>query len=66
MQITVNSQPREVPEGTTLARLVEDLGLRRDRIAAERNLKVVPKAQYEATALREGDRLEIVTFVGGG
>lgn len=66
MKVTVNGQTREVPPGTTLAALVRQLNVRTDRIATERNLKVVPKAQYEATVLQEGDKLEVVTFVGGG
>ena len=66
MKITVNGSAREVPEGTTLKALVELLALKGDRIACERNLDVVPRAQYAETKLNEGDKLEIVTFVGGG
>ncbi|RIK60070.1 MAG: thiamine biosynthesis protein ThiS [Planctomycetota bacterium] len=66
MRITVNGQPREVPEGTTLKALVELLALKGDRIACERNLEVVPRAKYAETKLADGDKLEIVTFVGGG
>ncbi|MBP9893239.1 MAG: sulfur carrier protein ThiS [Planctomycetes bacterium] len=66
MKITVNGNMREVPEGTTLKALVESLALKGDRIACERNLDVVPRAQYAETKLAEGDKLEIVTFVGGG
>ncbi len=42
------------------------LGLEPTKIAVERNLEIVPKSQYEATILRDGDRIEIVQFVGGG
>lgn len=66
MQITLNGNTREVEEGTTLAALVAQLALKTDRIAAERNLALVPRAQYAATVLVDGDKLEIVTFVGGG
>jgi len=66
MKITLNGESREVAEGTTLAALVEQLALKGDRIAAERNLEVVPRAKYAETLLADGDRLEIVTFVGGG
>ena len=66
MKVTVNGSPRELAEGTTLSQLIEQLKLKTDRIATERNLSVVPKAQYGVTALVEGDKLEIVTFVGGG
>lgn len=66
MKITVNGNERDVAEGTTIAQLVTELQLRTDRIATERNLSVVPKAKYAETTLVDGDRLEIVTFVGGG
>lgn len=66
MQITVNGSARQVETGTTLAALIAQLALKTDRIATERNLALVPRAQYEATVLAEGDKLEIVTFVGGG
>ena len=66
MKITVNGTEREVAEGTTIAQLIEQLKLRTDRIATERNLDVVPKARYADTRLADGDKLEIVTFVGGG
>ena len=66
MKITVNGNEREVPEGTTIAQLIAELELKTDRIATERNLDVVPKAKYAETVLAEGDKLEIVSFVGGG
>jgi thiamine biosynthesis protein ThiS len=66
MKVTVNGNEREVAEGTTIAQLVEQLKLKTDRIATEHNLAVIPKARYAETRLAEGDRLEIVTFVGGG
>lgn len=66
MHVSVNGETREIPEGTTIRGLVELLGLKGDRIAVERNLSVVPRAQHAETKLEEGDRLEIVTFVGGG
>jgi thiamine biosynthesis protein ThiS len=66
IEIIVNGEARRVPAGTTLKALVEMLALKGDRIAAEHNLKVVPRARYAETTLQAGDRLEIVTFVGGG
>lgn len=66
MKIIVNGTEREVADDTTIAQLVNDLQLRTDRIATERNLSVIPKAEYAETQLSEGDKLEIVTFVGGG
>jgi thiamine biosynthesis protein ThiS len=66
VKIIVNGAERNVESGTTIAELVAELNLRTDRIATERNLQVVPKAQYAETQLSDGDKLEIVTFVGGG
>lgn len=70
MNITLNGQPFDVPEGTTLAGLV---GLRRQSghlttpaYAVERNKDVVPRKQHEATRLQQGDKIEIVVMVGGG
>lgn len=65
MQILLNGKPRAV-EATTVAQLIEELGLKQRLIAVERNLEVVPKSRYEATRLEEGDRIEIVHMIGGG
>lgn len=64
--ILVNGEPRVVPPGTTVLALLRELSLPETRVAVERNLSIVRKAQYAGTLLEEGDRLEIVTFVGGG
>ena len=66
MKIVVNGTETHVPPGETLASLVSRLGLAPDRIAVERNLAIVRRPDYAATPLSDGDRLEIVTFVGGG
>ncbi|MEM6329492.1 MAG: sulfur carrier protein ThiS [Planctomycetota bacterium] len=66
MKVTVNGQPREVPAGCTVAGLLEELGIRVKHVAVERNREVVPRADHAATALAEGDELEVVTLVGGG
>lgn len=66
MEITVNGQSRRVAEGTTVARLVEELNLPTRHVAVEVNLQLVPRAQHAEHRLADGDRLEIVTFVGGG
>ena len=66
MRCVVNGEPREVPAGTTVAALLEALGVDRRRIAVERNREIVPRAAHAETVLDEGDRLEIVTMVGGG
>jgi thiamine biosynthesis protein ThiS len=66
MRIQVNGQDHDLPGPTTLAGLVERLGLDARKIAIERNLEIVPRSTYGDTALTEGDKLEIVNFVGGG
>jgi thiamine biosynthesis protein ThiS len=65
VRLTINGDPREIA-ATTVARLVGELGLDPRKVAVERNLEIVPKSQFEATALSEGDRIEIVHFIGGG
>ena len=66
VQVIVNDEPRTVADGATVADLVADLGLGPRRIAVEVNLAVVPRATYAETSLRDGDRVEIIHFVGGG
>lgn len=64
--VEINGQQHQIPEGTTVAGLVERLGLGGKFVAVERNLQVVPREEHAATPLSDGDRLEIVTLVGGG
>lgn len=66
MQLTVNGTVRTISEGATLADLARELGLEGKAVAFELNREVVTKARFREAKLREGDRLEIVTFVGGG
>ncbi|MFN8545968.1 MAG: sulfur carrier protein ThiS [Candidatus Binatia bacterium] len=66
MQVIVNDDPRSLPDGTTVADLVASLGLGPRRIAVEVNLQVVPRATYATTPLSDGDRVEVIHFVGGG
>ncbi len=66
MQINVNGQPREVTEGLTVAQLLDDLALATKFVAVEVNLQLVPRQKHAEHRLCEGDRLEIVTLVGGG
>jgi sulfur carrier protein len=66
IDIVINGQPRPVNEGTTVAALISELGLAGRPVAVERNREVVPRAQHASTVLAAGDRLEVVTFVGGG
>lgn len=66
MRITVNGEAREVPAETTLEGLVRLLALTPERLAVELNLEVVRRDDWARRALREGDRVEVVHFVGGG
>jgi thiamine biosynthesis protein ThiS len=66
MTIQLNGQAHEVPEGLTLAALLDWLKLPSDRVAIERNLEIVPRDQWRETPVEVGDRLEVVHFVGGG
>ena len=65
MRIQVNGEPLETSAATVLA-LVEELGLDVRKVAVERNLEIVPRSLHAATALGDGDRTEVVQFVGGG
>ena len=66
MEITVNGQSRQVAEGTTIAQLLEELQLPTKYLAVEVNLELVPRRQHAEHRLTQGDRLEVVTLVGGG
>ncbi len=66
IQVTINGEPRSVPQGTSLDGLVALLGVPEDRVAVEYNKQVVRRGQWAAVPLAEGDRVEIVQFVGGG
>ena len=66
IQVVINGETRTVVQGTTVAALIGELGLGDRRIAVERNREIVPRAEHATTVLLAGDRLELVTFVGGG
>lgn len=66
MDIVVNGERRSVGGGTSVLSLLAELSLPDSRVAVERNLEIVRKADFGRTELRDGDRIEIVTFVGGG
>jgi len=65
MNLTINGE-NQVFSAETLGGLVEQLGMKPDRVAIELNREIVPREQWTLTSLHEGDRLEIVHFVGGG
>ena len=66
MKLWINGDAGEGAAGKTVGSLLARLGIDPRRVAVERNLEIVPKARYDDTALAEGDRIEIVHFVGGG
>ena len=66
MEVLVNGQPRPIAEGTTIERLLGELGLAGKHAAVEVNRQLVPRARHAEFRLGDGDRLEIVTLVGGG
>jgi sulfur carrier protein len=66
MTLIVNGEPRPVADGMTLSQLVAELGLQKNPIAVELNRSLVPRHRHGETTLTEGDRIEIVTLVGGG
>lgn len=66
MQVTVNGEARDLMAPLSVAGFLAQLGLDGRKVAVERNLEIVPKSAYEATQLTEGDKLEIVHFIGGG
>jgi len=66
MQVFINGEQKSFPASLSLAQLIEQLGMKGDRVAVELNREIVPRAQWPDTELHDGDRLEIVHFVGGG
>ncbi len=64
--IQVNGETRETHQGTTISTLLAQLGLNSGRVAVEYNLQILPKTEWDHTQVANGDRLEIVQFVGGG
>lgn len=66
MVLRINGESREVPQLETLSALVEHLDMKADRLAIELNRDIVPRERWGSTALKDGDSLEIVHFVGGG
>jgi thiamine biosynthesis protein ThiS len=66
MMVVVNGESREVAAGASVATLVAELGLGNRACAVEVNKRVVPKPEHEGEQLKEGDRVEVVTLVGGG
>ncbi len=66
MKLVINGDDQLVEGPITLSTLIEHLGMKPDRVAVELNLDIVPRQRWNETQLADGDRLEIVHFVGGG
>ena len=66
MTVTVNGERREVPEGLTVAALIQHIGMPSGRVAVERNFDILPRERWHETPVQSDDSFEIVHFVGGG
>lgn len=66
MIVVINGEETELADGMFVRDLVEKLGLKPERLAVEVNRKIVRKAEWDSTSLSDGDKVEIVHFVGGG
>jgi len=66
MKLQINGDLRDFTEPLSLQDLIEQLGMKPDRVAVELNREIIARENWEGTALSDGDRLEVVHFVGGG
>lgn len=66
VRLTINGEDRQIGGPLSVCDLLASLGMDPTKIAVERNLEIVPRSQYGAVVVGEGDRLEIVHFIGGG
>jgi sulfur carrier protein len=66
MKVTINGESRELPEGSTISKMLECLELTGRRVAVEVNREIVTRSRHDTTTLNPGDAVEIVTLVGGG
>lgn len=66
MTIVINGERREIPDGLSVAALIEHLGMPLERVALERNLDLLPRGRWKETQVQANDSYEIVHFVGGG
>ncbi len=66
MRVTINGEERQFDAALSVRALLAELGLEPGKIAVERNLEIVPRSQYGDVTVADGDRLEIVQFIGGG
>jgi len=66
MTVTINGERSDIPDGLNVAALLDHLGMSSGRVAIERNEQVIPRDTWKQALIEDGDRLELVTFVGGG
>jgi thiamine biosynthesis protein ThiS len=66
VNLFVNGEATEAPDSVTVAAFLEGMGVPQKGVAVERNREIVPRSSFGSTILAEGDRIEIVQFVGGG
>jgi thiamine biosynthesis protein ThiS len=66
MQVVINGEARQLVDGITVSLLLEELQIPATRVALELNLEIVPKADFAERTVQDGDKIEIVHFVGGG
>lgn len=66
MRIQVNGEPRGCRVGTTIGDLLRELNIKTERVAVELNLEILDRAEFDRRGLQEGDRIEIMSFIGGG
>ena len=66
IHIQVNGETRMAPSAATVGQLLRDMNVGLERVAVELNLEILDKTEFERRALKEGDRLEIISFIGGG
>ncbi len=64
--VTINGEEQKLAEGTTVDTLLTSMKVKRSFLAVERNREIVPRTAYAETHLADGDKIEIVTLVGGG
>ena len=66
IKIILNGEEKEVNKENTIKDLLENINVKSPMLVVERNLEIVPKEQYETCQLQDGDKLEVVSFFGGG
>ena len=66
MHVQINGAEKEFSDGLSLTGLVSELGMKPDRVAVELNREIVARVKWDETILHDGDKLEVVHFVGGG